>query len=83
LGLNSSVLIQDNFSQAGAAGWIEILVIALLLLWIYNSYRRSQVLKRMEEQLGRKSDTAVENTAQRKNKVENKKGDYVDYEIID
>ena len=40
-------------SLAGYTGWVEILLIALFIMWIINAYRRNNVLKKMEEKLDR------------------------------
>jgi hypothetical protein len=70
--------------KAGVAGWMEVLVIAILLLWIYNSYRRSQLLKKMEEQVGRMNQTPAAPSAKSSAKIDTeKKGEYTDYEIVE
>ncbi|MFN3917815.1 MAG: hypothetical protein ACK4K0_08725 [Flavobacteriales bacterium] len=70
--------------KAGVAGWMEVLFIAILLLWMYNSYRRSQLLMKMEEQVGKMNQKLSAPPTQPNKKIDTeKKGEYTDYEIVE
>lgn len=73
----------SEVSQAGFAGWLEVLLIALLLLWIYNSYRRSQLLRKIEEQVQNRDKSAAPIVEDKSKINTEKKGEYTDYEIVE
>lgn len=58
--------------QAGTSGLYEVLLIVLVVILIFNGYLRSKALSKINDNLDRSEKTSPKE----------KKGEYVDYEII-
>jgi heme exporter protein D len=74
---------------AGALGIIEIILIVGCLLWVMNVFRKSSILRKMDQQLdhmNQQQQNQSNNTFNRPKKKVNDRsdeGEFVDYEEVD
>lgn len=67
--------------KAGYSGIWEILIIALAIMWLLNSYRKNSILRKMEEQLDNRNKPKSSNKKVKEAKFTD--AEEADYEIVD
>lgn len=71
--------------ESGYTGWVELLLIGICVFWLLNAYRKSSILKKMEDELDeRKRERHSRRETKKVSKGKNIPPDaeFVDYEEI-
>lgn len=69
---------------AGATGILEIILIAVAVLWLLNAFRKNSVLRKMEQQLDERNKDS--SSGKKKKRIQREDPDDTedaDYEVIE
>lgn len=69
---------------AGTPGILEILLIAIAILWLLNAFRKASILRKMEQQLDERSkDSSSGKKKKRIQREDPNDTEDADYEVIE
>ncbi len=63
-------------------GWLELLLIALAIMWLLNAYRKNSILKKVEREIDRRSNTDQRSAKSKPSQSKEIDAEDVDYEEI-
>ncbi len=63
-------------------GWLELLLIALAIMWLVNAYRKNSILRKVEKEMDRRSKTNSNSSTSKRTSPKEIDAEDVDYEEI-